>query len=140
MQEFSPITKEEIWKKCQENPFVKAFGYYANEDPFIEVNYPLSFHVCKTIEELKQAFMMYDAFRQCFIYKNLIFVNQTVGGGWEAWTLKKFGDELVAFESISMRLIIKEGTHDGLNFEEYIGFLLSVTKEQCENWLLIGNK
>jgi len=92
-------------------------------------------HHCKTIQELKKALMTWDAHRQCFVYKNLVFINSTLGGGWEAWTLKKFGDELIAFESISMQLIIDKGTHDGLSFEEYIEQMLALTKEQVVNYL-----
>lgn len=124
-----------IWKKCQENNFLKEFGYYTREDPFMEIDYTLSCLWCTTIEELKRAFMQYDAFRTCFIFKDLIFVNQTAGGGWEAWTLKRFGDELIDFESISMQLIIKEGTHDGLTFEQYIEKLQSLSREQVIHYL-----
>lgn len=137
VEDYRPITQEEIKAKLEENVFVRSWkSYYAQGgDPMVDVNNDFSVLYCKVVEELKKAFMTYDCHRQCFVYKNLVFVNQTVGGGWEAWTLKKFGDKLIAFESISMQLIIREGTHDGLTFEEYIEFLLSVTKEQCENWL-----
>jgi len=101
----------------------------------VDINNELNVHHCKTIQELKEAFMMYDVHRQCFIYKNLVFVNSTLGGGWEAWTLKKFGDELIAFESISMQHIIKEGTHDRLTFEEYITQLLTLTKQDVLHYL-----
>lgn len=135
MQEFSPITKEEVYQKCQENSFVKDFGYYYQQgDIMIDVTEPLKEpFICKTIEELKNVFMKFDTFRECFVYKNLVFVNSTLGGGWEAWTLKKFGDDLISFESISMQLIVKEGTHDGESFEQFIERLLKATKEQCEN-------
>jgi len=136
MQNFTPITEKEIQKKCQEDDFVKDFGYYYLQgDIMVDVANPLSIHKCKTIRELKEAFMQYDAFRQCFIYQNLVFVNSTLGGGWEAWTLKKFGEKLISFESISMQQIIKEGTHVGLTFEEYIEQLLNLTKEQVAHYL-----
>lgn len=129
--------RQQILEKMQGNIFTKRFwSYFAQDgDPCLDMEEP-SFYRVKTIEELKKAFMMYDAYRQIFIYKSLIFVNQTVGGGWEAWTLKKFGDELISFESISMQHIIREGkTHDGLTFEEYIEQLLNLTRCQVEHYL-----
>jgi len=123
-----------IWKKCQENSSLKEFGYVTAEDPFMELDYKLSCLWCSTVEELKEAFLQYDAFRSCLIYKDLVFVNQ-VNGGWEAWTLKRFGDRLIGFESITMQLIIKEGTHDGLSFEQYVKKLQSLTQRQVEHYL-----
>ena len=101
----------------------------------VDINNELNVYHCKTIEELKKAFMMYDGHRQCFVYKNLVFVNSTLGGGWEAWTFKKFGDTLIAFESISMQLIIEKGTYDNKTFEQYIGELLALTREQVVHYL-----
>ena len=117
----------------EENVFVKSQNsYYASDgDPMVDANNEFNIGRYDSLEELKKAFMMYDAHRQCFIYQNLVFINSTLGGGWEAWTLKKFGDELIAFESISMGLIIKRGSCDGETFEQYIERLLKATKEQC---------
>lgn len=137
VEDYSPITEEEIKAKCEENVFVRSCNsYYAQGgDPMVDVNNELNVYHCKTIEELKKAFMTYDSHRQCFVHKNLVFINSTLGGGWEAWTLKKFGDKLIAFESITMQLIIKEGTHDGKTFEQYIEELLALTKEQVIHYL-----
>jgi hypothetical protein len=71
------------------------------------------------------------------VYKDLVFINSTLGGGWEAWTLKRFGKKLIAFESISIELIIDSGTHDGLTFEQYIEQLNNLTETQVEHYLEI---
>jgi len=54
---------------------------------------------------------------------------------WEAWTLKRFGDLLLDFESISMELIIERGSHDGKTFEQYIEDLNNLTQFQIEHYL-----
>jgi len=128
------FSKDELVEKCQENPWLKTFGGAFAEDPFMELDYQYCFTVCESIEELKSCFLEGNwAIRQGFIYKDLAFINQ-VNGGDEWWTLKKFEDgEIVAFESISFRHIIKEGrTHDGNTFEQFIERLLRATKEQCK--------
>lgn len=135
--ELEHITDEEIKKKMEENVFVRSWNsYYAQGgDPMVDANNEFCVLRCKTVEELKKAFMMYDGHRQTFVFKSLVFVNSTVGGGWEAWTLKKCGDDLIDFESISMQLIIKEGTHNGLSFEQYIEQLLALTKDEVIHYL-----
>jgi len=138
--DFTPehwLFQQKILAKMQENEYTRRFWsiFAMDGDPMLDAEEP-SFYWVETVEDLKTAFMSYDAFRQVFIYKNLVFVNQTVGGGWEAWTLKRFGDELIAFESISMQLIIKDGkTHDGLSFEQYIEHLQSLTRWKVEHYL-----
>ena len=133
---FEPITDEEIKAIMEQNDFVKSSGsYYARQgDPCVDINNDFNVARYTDIEELKKAFMMYDAHRQTFVYKSLVFVNSTLGGGWEAWTLRKFGKELVPFESISMQLIIEGGSGDGETFEQYIERLLKATKKQCITW------
>ena len=134
---YNPITSEEIRAKCEENEFVRSSNsYYASDgDPMVDVNNEFNVARYDSLEELEKAFLMYDAHRQCFIYKNLVFVNSTLGGGWEAWTLKKFGDNLIAFESISMGLIIREG-----KFKKEIDRLLKITEEQARDyWNFILN-
>lgn len=129
------IFAQKIIEAMQTNTFTKRFwGYYAKQgDPMADMEEP-SFFFVETLADLKRAFMSYDGYRQTLIYKDL--VNQTVGGGWEAWTLKRFGDELIAFESISMQLIIEEGkTHDKLTFEQYIEQMQAMTRDQVENYL-----
>ena len=60
-----------------------------------------------------------------FIYHDLCFMNQVDGGG-EWLTIKRFDDEAIAFESISMHLVIEDG-----EFENLIRRLEAATKEQC---------
>ena len=138
--DFNPehwIFERKITEKMQTNDYTKRFwGYFARDgDPMVDMEEP-SFYWVETLADLKKAFMFYDAYRQTFIYKDLVFVNQTVGGGWEAWTLKRFDMDLISFESISMQDIIENGkTHDGLTFEQYIEQLQAMTREQCKNYL-----
>jgi hypothetical protein len=125
------ILNAKILQVIQGNDYVKQYwSYYARDgDPCIDMEGP-NFYYVENIEQLKKAFLNYNAFRQVFVYKDLVFVNQDPTGGWEAWTLKIFGDELIDFESISMVNIIEHGTHDGKTFEQEIEFYLSRTKEQ----------
>ena len=129
------ILNRKILKAMQENDFVKQFwSYYARDgDPCIDMEGP-NFYYVETLDQLKKAFQSYNAFRQVFIYKDLVFVNQDPSGGWEAWALKIFGDEIIPFESITMISIIEHGTHDGKTFEQEIEFYLSRTKEQVEKF------
>jgi hypothetical protein len=132
--------EEMIRAKCEESVFVRSNrSYYASDgDPMVDADddYRLDFCYAETLEDLKKAFMSYDALRQVLIYKDLVFVNSTLGGGWEAWTLKRFGPKLIDFESISMQLIIERGkTHDGLTFEQYIEQLQNLTQHQVEHYL-----
>jgi hypothetical protein len=123
-----------IRSKCEENVWVRSTNsYYASDgDPSVDggEDYELSFYYAETLAYLKKAFENYQGLRQVLIYKDLVFVNSTIGGGWEAWALKRFGDKLIGFESISMLLIIERGTYDGLTFEQYIEQLNNLTEEQ----------
>jgi len=128
------FTEKELIQKCQENPWLKTFGVVFAEDPLMELDYKYCFTECKTLEELKKYFLEGNwAIRQGFTFQNLAFINQ-VNGGDEWWTLKKFEDgEIVAFESISFRHIIKKGkTFDGQTLEQLMERLLKATKQQCE--------
>ena len=89
-----------------------------------------NYYACRTIDELKKAFLYGNwAIRQGFIYESLGFINQ-INGGDEWWTIKKFHDgSILAFESITMTLIIKDNPEG--YFEEYIAQMLKATREQC---------
>jgi hypothetical protein len=130
-----------IKAKCEENVFVRSrHSYYASDgDPSIDEgeDYELNFYYAETMEDLKKAFLNYDALRQVIIYKDLVFVNSTLGGGWEAWTLKRFDNKIVAFELISMRLVIERGTYDSLTFEQYIEQLNNLSEEQTKHYLSV---
>lgn len=133
----SPFTEKELIEKCQENPWIKAFGEMFREDPFAELDYQHCFTPCETLEKLKEYFMEGNwAIRQGFIYMNLCFIQQDNGGD-EWWVVKKFPDgELIGFESISFRHIIIEGgiryaDRTVETFEDLIDRLLKASKEQC---------
>ena len=65
--DFNPehwLFEQKIQEKMQENDFTKRFwSHFARDgDPMVDVEEP-SFYWVETIEELKKAFMMYDAYR-----------------------------------------------------------------------------
>lgn len=121
------ITEEEMIRKCQENPWLKRGGVAFRDDIFLELDHEYGWQKCETIEELKEC-LQYDAIRAGCIFKNLAFTNQ-VNGGDEWWTVKKFADgELIAFESITARPLIKSG-----EFEDLIERFMKATKQQCKN-------
>lgn len=128
-----------IKAKCEENEFVRSKrSYYASDgDPGIDESddYELNYYYAETLADLKKAFKNYQSLRQVLIYKDLVFVNSTLGGGWEAWTLKRFGNELISFESISMCLIIERGSYDKLTFEQYIEQLNNLTRKEIAYYM-----
>ena len=65
--------------------------------------------------------------RSAVQYRDLLFVNQ-VNGGDEWWTVKIDGNNLVPFESITMRAYIKDGRFAGL-----IEQMCRATIEQCKS-------
>lgn len=86
-----------------------------------------SFKVYTDLEELKETLSHSNwCLGTSCIYNDLCFINQISGGG-EWLTIKRFGDEAIAFESMSMALICKDG-----NFEKTISRLEAATKEQCQ--------
>lgn len=130
------VLNAKIKLAMQKNIYTKQFwSYYAAQgDPMLDLE-DASYYYVDTLEKLKKAFLNYNAYRQVFIYKDLVFVNQDPSGGWEALTLKVFKGELVQFESISMVHIIEAGkTHDGKTFEQEINFYLSRTREQVDKF------
>lgn len=85
-----------------------------------------SFKVYADLAELKETLSRSNwCIGTSCIYNDLCFMNQVEGGG-EWLTIKRFGDEAIAFESISMSLIIKDG-----EFEDMIRRLETATKGQC---------
>jgi hypothetical protein len=82
-----------------------------------------SFHVCATIEELKEKLAYTNwSLGTAFAFEDLCFINQVDGG--DEWLTIRHG---VAFESITFRYIIER--HE---FEGYILRLLAATPEQCK--------
>lgn len=101
------------------------------EDPFMESDYVFgNYYVCNTIKELRKAICYGNwAIRQGFIYQRIALINQ-VNGGDEWWTLKKFEDEeIIAFESLSLKRMIED--HDDGYLEDFMAQLMKATKEQC---------
>jgi len=86
-----------------------------------------SFKIIIDLDELKEVMgrSNWSLGTSC-IYHDLCFMNQVDGGG-EWLTIKRFGDEAIAFESMTMELIVQDGT-----FEETLQRLEAATKEQCK--------
>lgn len=118
---------ERYKRKCQENIWIKVGGAEFEPEGFCcESDYEYGLTRFDDIEMLKAFFEHGNwAIRQGVQYQDLIFVQQ-VNGGDEWWTLKVTDDKLVAFESITMKLVIERGT-----FEEEIGCMVRATAEQC---------
>lgn len=101
-------------------------GDYIVEEDRLNKN---SFKIYTDLEELKETLSRDNwCLGTSCIYNDLCFMNQVDGGG-EWLTIKRFGDEAIAFESMSMSLIIKDG-----EFEETISRLEAATKKQCQTW------
>jgi hypothetical protein len=125
------IDIQAVMKVALRNPWINGSVANQDGDPFMAIEYELtekSFCECVTLERLKADFMSGCwSLNTAFIYKNLVFINQDNGG--DEWlTLKQFEDgEVIAFESLTARLIIEKG-----EFEQLIDRMLKASKEQCE--------
>ncbi len=123
----SPEVHQELTAKCQENIWLMHGGVMFEDDPWAEDDYDYSFPIAEDIPQMEAFFAHGNwAIRQGVVYGNLAFINQ-VNGGDEWWTLKKFDSGWLAFESMTMRLIIRDG-----EFSDTIGKLMRATYEQCE--------
>lgn len=120
---------ERLKKTCQENPWIKVGGLDFEPNGFCcETDYDYTLTRFDDLDMLRAFFEHGNwAIRMGVQYRDLIFVQQ-VNGGDEWWTLKVADDRLVAFESITMRLVIKHG-----DFSEYIERMVRATPEQCEH-------
>lgn len=126
------FTEEELTAKCQENFWLRLGGPDKEPDApgfwYPSYDYSYCYSACKTVEELKEAFLQGNwAIRQGFIHKSLAFINQ-VNAGDEWWTVKKFPDGIISFESVTFIAVIN---HAEGYFEDYIAQLLKATKKQC---------
>lgn len=102
----------------------RSDGDYIVEEDRLNKN---SFKIYENLEEIKETLSRDNwCLGTSCIYNDLCFMNQVDGGG-EWLTIKRFGDEAIAFESMSMAAIIKDG-----KFEETIRRLATATKEQCQ--------
>ena len=86
-----------------------------------------SFTVFTDAAKLKDAFKRGNrCLSEAFVYRDLCFMNQ-VNGGDEWLTMKRFGDEVIAFESISWIPTIDDG-----EFDDLLKRLERATKKQCQ--------
>ncbi|MFE4029237.1 hypothetical protein ACFX4N_24070 [Priestia sp. YIM B13551] len=113
-------TEQEVFRKCQQNPWLKIGGVDFEDDVSYDIDSPYLLTIVQTIEELKEKFAQENwSIRTAFAYKQLLFVNQ-VNAGDEWWTCWKHEDGRIQdFESVSFRRIIKDG-----EFEQCIEELL----------------
>ena len=121
---------ERLKKKCQENPWIKVGGYEFEPNGFCcEHDYEYGLTRFDDIDMLRAFFEHGNwSIRQGVQYRDLIFVQQCNGGD-EWWTLKVIDDKLVAFESITMRLVVERG-----GFNDLIERMVRATPEQCATW------
>lgn len=128
------MNTEEFIRECyrigMKNPWCSgraaiADGDFITEEDRLNMG---SFTIFGTIEHLKDAFDHGNwCLGQAFIYNDLCFIQQ-VDGGDEWLTIKRFGDEVLSFESISWKPYINDDS-----FEEQFSRLENATKQQCES-------
>lgn len=107
-----PATHEQLQTACQQNMWLMIGGIDFEDDPCMEAEYDYGFITTESSRALKAFFEHGNwCIRSGVVYKGLAFINQ-INGGDEWWTLKNFGGRWVAFESITFRLIIKDGEFD----------------------------
>ena len=119
----------ECYRVGMENPWCNGRAAIADGGFIVEADRLNrdSFTMFDTIEELKATFENGNwCLGQAFIYGDLCFINQ-IDGGDEWLTMKRFGDEVVCFESISWMPSIERDA-----FEELFARLEKATKQQCK--------
>lgn len=129
INEIEKLFKKLAYEKGMENGWCS--GRYAEEDgDFIVEEDRLnldSFVFIEDIFELEEFFRR-DAWclGQAVIFEELCFIQQ-VDGGDEWLTMKLFGNEVIAFDSISFQPSIRHG-----KLGELLGRLLEASREQCK--------
>lgn len=119
----------QLVSKCQENGWLKVGGYDWQDDPFLE-EYPYEFMRIDDIDALREHFERGNwAIRQGVVFDDLAFINQ-VNGGDEWWTLKRDGEEWVAFESTSFAYVIEAKGRAA--FETLVRSMQLATPAQCK--------
>ena len=123
--------EKEFWKRAYNLGMKNGWcsGRYTIEDGgFIVEEDRLNENSCIVVDELKKIYKFFKHGNWCLgqsvIYRELCFIQQ-VDGGDEWLTIKNFGDEAVAFESISF---------EGMDYEEFadvLRHLLKATKGEC---------
>lgn len=105
---------------CQENIWLQIGGVDFVDDPTMESEYDYTFITTQNPQALEAFFQHGNwSIRTGVVYRDLAFINQ-INGGDEWWTLKNFEGKWVAFESITFRLIIRDG-----EFESYLDRMLN---------------
>ena len=135
IQDFEPRSKPldeetcgQLVSKCQENGWLKVVGYDWQDDPFLE-EYPYEFTRIDDINALREHFGRGNwAIRQGVVFDDLAFINQANGGD-EWWTLKRDGEEWVAFESTSFAYVIEAKGRAA--FETLVRSMQLATPAQC---------
>lgn len=120
-------TAHELEEKCQENAWLKRGGYAWQDDPYLE-EHPYSFVQVGDIEDLV-AFLESGnwSIRSGVVCGDLAFIQQDDGGD-EWWTLKRFEDGWLGFESISCERIIRR---DPEEFRRMVASMRLASAEQC---------
>lgn len=118
----------ELEEACQSNGWLKRGGFPWQDDPFMG-DYPYTFTRACDLESLKSYFTQGNhAIREGVVIDDLAFIQQENDGD-EWWTLKRFDDGWLHFESISFNCIIDNAKH----FECLIGDLRAATKQECKS-------
>lgn len=126
LEQVSQWEKESLTEKCQENGWLRRGGYDWQDDPWLE-DYLYDFVRAKNLDDLRSFFSHGNwAIRQGVLFRDLAFVQQ-VNGGDEWWTLKRDGENWVAFESWSFGNI----SEDLMRFSRAITSMEMATPEQC---------
>ena len=126
MTDVSKETHETLKRMCQKNSWLRVGGIPFEDDPCLEADSPYSFWQTESRDALEAYFDHGNwAIRNGIVFHDLAFINQ-VDGGDEWWTLKRFGEAWLPFESITFRPMIKRG-----EFAEYLNRLEQATYEQC---------
>lgn len=117
-----PEVHEQLKAACQGNMWLMIGGIDFEDDPCMEADYDYTFITTDNPQALEAFFLHGNwCIRSGVVYKDVAFINQ-VNGGDEWWTLKYFDGKWVAFESITFRLIIRDG-----EFTETLDKLVNAT-------------
>lgn len=121
------FTAKALADKCQENGWLHRGGYDWQDDPYLE-DYPYAFSRIEDMGVLHRVLSGGNwAIRQGFLYEDLAFIQQ-VNGGDEWWTLKKSGNDWIAFESCSF----EHTSENYLEFATVIESMHESSVEDCE--------
>lgn len=124
----SPATREELTEKCQENGWLRRGGYAWQDDPYLE-EYPYSFVQTDDLDDLATFLKEGNwSLRSGIVYEDLAFIQQDDGGD-EWWTLKRFDEGWLDFESISCAHIIRR---DPAEFRTMVAAMGIANAQQCQ--------